>query len=113
MTITDADRVAAADILDEVSSLLDHVGIGQVADLIRDGEYDEHECLKLTATHREQAVQEAVAERDARIAELRKALESIQEYWNRDQNDMAMHDACWHAINIAEAALQEIDNAQG
>lgn len=37
-------RDAAADLLDELSILLDHNGIGQVADLIRDGEYDEHEA---------------------------------------------------------------------
>ncbi len=38
-------------------------------------------------------------------ARMREALESIQEYWNRDRNDTAMFDACWHAIETAEAAL--------
>jgi hypothetical protein len=36
---------------------------------------------------------------------MREALESIAEYWNRDRNDSAMHDACWHAINTADEAL--------
>lgn len=40
-----------------------------------------------------------------------EALESIVEYWNRDRNDMAMHDACWHAINTAEAALAALTAA--
>ena len=38
---------------------------------------------------------------------LRDALAEIADYWNRDQNDQAMYDACWHAINTANAALQE------
>lgn len=50
--VTQADREAAADILDVISSLLDHVGIGQVADLIRDGEYDEHDVMPIIARHR-------------------------------------------------------------
>lgn len=49
---TQADRTATADLLDELSSLLDHVGIGQVADLIRDGEYDEHDAVQAFARHR-------------------------------------------------------------
>ena len=50
--VTQADRLLVADMLDEVSNLLDHNGIGQVADLIRDGEYDEHDCVKIAARHR-------------------------------------------------------------
>ena len=42
--VTPEARKAAADLLDEVSSLLGDTGIGQVADLIRDGEYDEHDA---------------------------------------------------------------------
>jgi hypothetical protein len=33
------------------------------------------------------------------------ALWSIREYWNRNQNESAMVDACWHAIYTAEQAL--------
>jgi hypothetical protein len=50
--VTQEDRQLVADILDEVSYLLDHNGIGQVADLIRDGEYDEHDCVAIVARHR-------------------------------------------------------------
>ena len=39
------------------------------------------------------------------LAACRTALESIAEYWNRDQNENAMADACWYAINTAEEAL--------
>lgn len=55
MPVIQADRIAAADLLDEISSLLDHNGIGQVADLIRDGEYDEHEATIAFARHRQQS----------------------------------------------------------
>ena len=41
-----------------------------------------------------------------RIKRLEDALESIQEYWNRDNNERAMEDACWHAINTASEALE-------
>lgn len=44
VVVTQEARKAAADLLDEVSSLLGDTGIGQVADLIRDGEYDEHDA---------------------------------------------------------------------
>lgn len=44
VAVTPEARKAAADLLDEVSSLLGDTGIGQVADLIRDGEYDEHDA---------------------------------------------------------------------
>lgn len=39
--------------------------------------------------------------------ELVEALESIAEYWNQDSNTAAMHDACWHSINTAKAALSK------
>jgi len=38
-------------------------------------------------------------------AELLEALKSIEDYWNQDQNETAMADACWHAINTARAAI--------
>ena len=50
--VTQADREATADVLDEVCSFTDHNGIGQVADLIRDGDYDEHPCVQRIAAHR-------------------------------------------------------------
>lgn len=42
----------------------------------------------------------------ARVKRLDDALVSIQEYWNRDNNEGAMQDACWHAINTAIDALE-------
>lgn len=60
VTVTQGDRLLVADILDEVSNQLDHVGIGQVADLIRDGEYDQHECVNIAIRHRQSAQADAV-----------------------------------------------------
>jgi hypothetical protein len=42
--VTQEARNAAADLLHEVGCLLGDDGIGQVADLIRDGEYDDHDA---------------------------------------------------------------------
>jgi len=75
--VTESDRIATADLLDEISSLLDHVGIGQVADLIRDGEYDEHEAVSYFTSHRLQSVAAATAAKDAEIAELAQAVRCI------------------------------------
>ncbi|MCK9554153.1 hypothetical protein [Aquamicrobium sp.] len=47
----------------------------------------------------------------AEIARLREALAEISGYWNRDQNEQAMYDACWHAISTANAALSGEGNA--
>lgn len=41
--------------------------------------------------------------------ELLAALKHIREYWNGDQNDMAMADACFSAINIAEEAITKAE----
>ena len=41
-----------------------------------------------------------------RIKRLEEALESIREYWNRDNNNRAMIDACWYAIDTASEALE-------
>lgn len=41
--------------------------------------------------------------------ELREALEHIAEYWNRDRNDEAMHNALWEIINTAEAAIKNTE----
>jgi hypothetical protein len=40
-------------------------------------------------------------------AVLEEAMESIVEYWNKDRNDEAMHDACWHNVNTAAEALEK------
>jgi seryl-tRNA synthetase len=52
---------------------------------------------------------DALRERDearAEVEELREALEHIAEYWNRNRDDGAMHDALWHIIETAEQALE-------
>ena len=41
-----------------------------------------------------------------RIKRLEEALESIREYWNRDNNNQALIDACWYAIDKAAEALE-------
>ena len=41
-----------------------------------------------------------------RIKRLEEALESIREYWSRDNNDRALVDACWYAIDTASEALE-------
>jgi len=41
-----------------------------------------------------------------RIKRLEEALESIREYWNRDNNNQALVDACWYAIDKAAEALE-------
>jgi len=43
-------------------------------------------------------------EQKDRIKRLEEALESIQEYWNRDNNERAMENACWHAWRKAKEA---------
>src|SRR3546814_769320 len=57
LRIEQCDRDAAADLLDELSGLLAHNGLGQVADLIRDGEYDDQEATSAFARHRLAAIQ--------------------------------------------------------
>lgn len=46
-------------------------------------------------------------------AELLEALKSIEDYWNQDQNETAMADACWHAINTARAAIARATGESG
>lgn len=36
-----------------------------------------------------------------------EALQHIVEYWNRDRNDKAMHDALWHIIEVADEAIKK------
>jgi|688.fasta_scaffold64964_11 hypothetical protein len=47
-----------------------------------------------------------VREYQERIKRLEEALESIREYWNRDNNNRALIDACWYAIDKASEALE-------
>lgn len=57
-------------------------------------------------------IREANARLIAAAPELLEALQSIAEYWNRDQNETAMADACWHAIKTAMAAITKATGEQ-
>ncbi len=50
---------------------------------------------------------EIAAMREA-IREAETFLTDIAEYWNRDENESAMSDACWHAVGTAEKALAKL-----
>lgn len=50
-------------------------------------------------------LQEQLAAAQATIKQMRDKFISIREYWNRDRNEMAMVDACEHAIETACDAL--------
>ena len=79
--VSEMARQAAADVLDEISALLEHVGIGQVADLIRDGEYDEHDVMPIFARF-EVAIRADQVERDAKVADsiARAAANEVHSY---------------------------------
>lgn len=42
-----------------------------------------------------------------KVKRLEESLANIREYWNRDQNEKAMADACWYAIQTASDVLGE------
>ena len=48
----------------------------------------------------------------AAAPDLLEALQNIAEYWNQDQNEAAMADACWHAIHTARAAIAKAAGEQ-
>ena len=75
------------------------------------------ECMRLRAeltdlrnsmTFRTSLIGRIEAERK----ELLEALQNIAEYWNQDQNEAAMADACWHAIHTARAAIAKATGDQ-
>ncbi len=82
-----------------------------------DGRITVSEDLKPTETAaevlkimREQWMADAQAtkirEQEDRIKRLEESLESIREYWNGDNNERALIDACWYAIDTASEALE-------
>ena len=55
---------------------------------------------------------EANARLIAAAPDLLESLQNIAEYWNQDQNEAAMADACWHAIHTARAAIAKATGEQ-
>lgn len=55
------------------------------------------------ATCRESLREELAATRK-QLAEAQAKLAHLAEYWNRDENEIAMKDACWHTVEVAEAS---------
>jgi hypothetical protein len=49
---------------------------------------------------------ELLAQRD----ELVNALKDIEEYWNGNENERAMADACYHVIDVAISAIAKVEN---
>jgi hypothetical protein len=64
------------------------------------------ECVNACAGMADPAA-EITAMREA-IREAETFLTDIAEYWNRDENESAMSDACWHAVGTAEKALAKL-----
>jgi len=108
VAIEQCDRDAAADLLDEVSSLLDHVGIGQVADLIRDGEYDEHEATLAFARHRTAAIA-AVRAHDA--AQGYRLVKPTPDAWCSDELPCARFSAVAEAGDMLAEAVEPFADA--
>ena len=74
-------------------------------------------CLNFKASEQEEYAainHRAVADAYLRAAapDLLEALQNIAEYWNQDQNEAAMADACWHAIHTARAAIAKATGEQ-
>jgi hypothetical protein len=44
----------------------------------------------------------------AAIEEAETSLTDIAEYWNQDENESAMSDACWHAVGTAKKAITKL-----
>lgn len=56
--------------------------------------------------------QKANARLIAAAPDLLNALQSIAEYWNKDQNEIAVADACWYAVETAHAAIAKATEDQ-
>ena len=64
--------------------------------------------LECVISDLKQQARDAEKDRD----DLLEALQNIAEYWNQDQNEAAMADACWHAIHTARAAIAKATGEQ-
>lgn len=49
------------------------------------------------------AMQAELAATRQQLAEAQATLTHLGEYWNRDENEMAMKDACWHVVEVVES----------
>jgi len=65
------------------------------------------EHLEVFETELNAANAENEAMREA-LKEAHDTFISLQEYWNRDQNDVAMANACWHTVNTSAEALARL-----
>jgi len=57
---------------------------------------------------RDAARAEVEAMREA-IKEARDVFVALSEYWNKDQNENAMADACWHTVETSSDALAKLE----
>ena len=60
--------------------------------------------MKKLERERNAALAEVAAMRGA-IKEAHDTFVNLAEYWNKDQNDHAMADACWHTVEMSLDAL--------
>lgn len=75
-------------------------------------DYHIQNCTEQLQSRLAAAERDLVASREL-IGKAKEALESIAEYWNRNNNEKAMEDACWHSINTAEEALALLSKGKG
>lgn len=76
----------------------------------RCGRLSSQSCGHPPIDTRNEEIRALIRERDeaiARAERFRDALISINEFWNRDQNEKAMIGACWHAVETSAEALNE------
>lgn len=124
---TEAARTAAEDLVRQLEQWADSDKPLPEDDAIlaahplQSGRHDCHaEAMRLVGAKRSKfalvalvnwRLAQLAAERE-RSAKLIEALKYISEYWNRDRNDMAMHNACWQAIEISEQAIVSYQSSQ-
>ena len=106
--ITQAVRDAAADLLDELSSILDHNGIRQVADLIRDSEYDDHEAVKAFAKFEAAAYTAGKANGEKAAPMMLEALEEAESVLGHVYNEVCLKGFLSDPSDRIVNALQQI-----
>lgn len=66
-----------------------------------------HDFAEKLERERDAAMAEIEAMREA-IREAHDAFVDLSEYWNKDQNEKAMADACWHTVETSSDALAKL-----